>query len=164
LNGASVNRTNENRLIQAAQRGSLEAFHQLVHDFDSPMLQLALRITGAEPAARSIYCETMLTLYADLAAFQLECALCLRAYRIIANLCLDYLSKQRARAAAGWSGGKISSALTALSPQERIVFELRHYQGLDLKTVSNVLDTSEEVARNVLLRARRKLCAAQVGM
>lgn len=164
MTDASVNTTNEKRLIHAAQRGSLEAFHQLVHGFDWPMLQLALRITGGEQAARSIYCETMLRLYADLAAFQFECSLCLCAYRIITNLCLDYLCKERARAVDLRPGGEISSALTALSPRERIVFELRHYQGLDLRTVSKVLDTTEEVARNVLLRARHKLCAAQVGM
>ena len=51
--------------------------------------------------------------------------------------------------------------LTGLSPRERIVFELRHYQGLDLRTVGEVLDTTQEVVRNVLLRARQKLYEAQ---
>jgi hypothetical protein len=57
-----VNTPNEERLIQAAQDGNLKAFQQLVHGFDRQMLHLALRITGLEQAARSIYCETMLKL------------------------------------------------------------------------------------------------------
>jgi RNA polymerase sigma-70 factor (ECF subfamily) len=152
-----VNTRNDRRLIHAAQRGSPEAFNQLVRGFDWPVLQLALRITGTEPAARSIYSETMLRMRASLAAFQCECSLCLCAHRIIAQLCLDYLYGDRGRALDSAPGGKIGRILTSLSPRERIVFELRHYQGLELKTVSKVLDISEELARNVLLRACHKL-------
>jgi RNA polymerase sigma-70 factor, ECF subfamily len=144
-----VNTPNEERLIQAAQDGNLKAFQQLVHGFDRQMLHLALRITGLEQAARSIYCETMLKLYANLGEVESECSLRLCAYRILANLCLEHLQTERA-----------SMLLTSLSPRERIVFELRHYQGLDLRTVGEVLDTTEEVARSVLVRASHKLRAA----
>jgi RNA polymerase sigma-70 factor, ECF subfamily len=144
-----VNKTDEARLIRAAQQGQLEAFHQLVQSIDRPMLRLALRITGAEHAARSIYCEAMVKLYASLGGVESECSLRLCAYRILASLCLEYLQTERA-----------SMPLISLSPRERIVFELRHYQGLDLRTVGEVLDTTEEVARNVLVRASQKLRAA----
>jgi RNA polymerase sigma-70 factor (ECF subfamily) len=147
---ASVNITNEDRLIRAAQQGQLEAFHQLVQSFDRPLLHVALRITGAEPAARAIYCEAMLKLYGSLGGVESECSLHRCAYRILASLCLEYLQTERA-----------STLRISLSPRERIVFELRHYQGLDLRTVGEVLDTTEEVARNVLLRAQQKLYEAQ---
>jgi RNA polymerase sigma-70 factor (ECF subfamily) len=152
-----VNTGNDKRLIHAAQGGGSEAFHQLVRGFDWPVLQLALRITGTEQGAQSIYSETMLRMHARLAAFQCECSLCLSAYSVVAKLCLDYLCSDRGRAVDSAPRGKISSVLTSLSPRERIVFELRHYQGLDLKTVSKVLDITEELARNVLLRACHKL-------
>ena len=157
-----MNTTNEERLIRAAQRGSLEAFHQLVHGFDRPMLDLALRITGAEQAARSIYCETMLGLHASVAAVEFECSWRVCAYRILAKLCLEYLSRERDRAMEGGPGEEIRNVVATLSPRERIVFELRHYHGLDLRTVGKVLDTTEEVARNVLVRAGHKLRAALV--
>ena len=104
--------------------------------------------------------KTMLRLYAGLTAPRLECSLCLCACRIAANLCLDYLDRERARAVEGRPSRGISSVFTKLSPRERIVFELRHYQGLDLRTVSKVLDTTEEIARNVWFRAWHKLSAA----
>jgi RNA polymerase sigma-70 factor (ECF subfamily) len=52
---------------------------------------------------------------------------------------------------------KISSALEALSPRERMVFELRHYQGLRLRTIGEMLGTSEEAAKNCLFRATQKM-------
>ena len=125
--------------------------------FDWPVLQLAFRITGTEPAAQSIYSETMQRMHARLATFQCECSLCLSAYSVVATLCLDYLCSDRGRAVDRAPGGKIGRILTSLSPRERIVFELRHYQGLDLKTVGKVLDITEELARNVLIRACHKL-------
>ena len=155
-----VNTTVDKNLIHAAQRGSPEAFHQLVRGFDWPVLQLALRITGTEAAAQSIYSETMLRMHARLAAFQCECSLYLYVYGIVAQLCLDYLCGDRGRTAEGIASGKTGSVLISLSPRERLVFELRHYQGLDLSTVSQVLNITEELARSVLLRACHKLSTA----
>lgn len=54
-------------------------------------------------------------------------------------------------------GGKISSALEKLSPRERMVFELKHYQGLKLRTIGEMLNTTEETAKNTLFRATQKL-------
>lgn len=51
----------------------------------------------------------------------------------------------------------IHFALRKLTPRERMVFELRHYQGLRLRTVGEMLNTSEETAKNTLFRATHKL-------
>jgi RNA polymerase sigma-70 factor (ECF subfamily) len=51
----------------------------------------------------------------------------------------------------------ILSALQRLSPRERIVFELKHFQGMTLRAVSEILNTSEGSVKTSLLRARRKL-------
>jgi RNA polymerase sigma-70 factor (ECF subfamily) len=52
---------------------------------------------------------------------------------------------------------RIQSALAELSPRERMVFELRHYQGLRLKNIGEVLGTTEEAAKNCLFRATQKM-------
>jgi len=52
---------------------------------------------------------------------------------------------------------KISAALDDLSPRERMVFELRHYQGLRLRNIGDMLGTSEEAAKNCLFRATQKM-------
>ena len=61
-------------------------------------------------------------------------------------------------------GGKISKALDKLTPRERMVFELKHYQGLKLRTVGEMLNTTEETAKNTLFRATQKLRGALAEM
>ncbi len=56
-------------------------------------------------------------------------------------------------------GERILSALDQLTPRERMVFELKHYQGLRLRTIGEMLNTTEETAKNTLFRATRKLRA-----
>src|SRR6266404_3412678 len=57
-------------------------------------------------------------------------------------------------------GNRIETALGDLTPRERTVFELRHYQGLRLRTIGEMLGTSEEAAKNCLFRATQKMRAA----
>lgn len=52
---------------------------------------------------------------------------------------------------------QIQSALETLTPRERTVFELKHYHGLRLRTIGEMLNTTEETAKNTLFRATRKL-------
>lgn len=54
-------------------------------------------------------------------------------------------------------GEQIKNALDKLTPRERTVFELKHYQGLKLRTIGEMLSTTEETAKNTLFRATRKL-------
>jgi RNA polymerase sigma-70 factor, ECF subfamily len=54
-------------------------------------------------------------------------------------------------------GSRINRALDKLTPRERVVFELKHYQGLKLRTIGEMLDTTEETAKNTLFRATQKL-------
>src|SRR3982074_720966 len=54
---------------------------------------------------------------------------------------------------------RIYSALEELTPRERMVFELRHYQGMRLRAIGEILDTTEEAAKNCLFRATQKMRA-----
>ncbi len=60
--------------------------------------------------------------------------------------------------------GKIGSALGQLSPRERMVFELKHFHGLKLRTVGEMLNTTEDTAKNTLFRATQKLRTALAEM
>ncbi len=53
--------------------------------------------------------------------------------------------------------GCIVRAMQRLSPRERVVFELKHYHGLRLRTVAGILNTSEGTIKNTLFRATHKL-------
>jgi RNA polymerase sigma-70 factor (ECF subfamily) len=59
---------------------------------------------------------------------------------------------------------QIGEALDKLTPRERTVFELKHYQGLKLRTIGEMLSTTEETAKNTLFRATRKLRANLAGV
>jgi len=61
-------------------------------------------------------------------------------------------------------GKKIGAALSRLTPRERMVFELKHYHGLKLRTVGEMLHTTEETAKNTLFRATQKLRSALAEM
>ncbi len=61
-------------------------------------------------------------------------------------------------------GGQIHAALQMLSPRERVVFELKHYQGLKLRAIGEVLGTTEETVKNSLFRATRKLRTRLEGL
>jgi RNA polymerase sigma-70 factor (ECF subfamily) len=52
---------------------------------------------------------------------------------------------------------RLAAAMDRLSPRERVVFEMKHYQGLKLRAIGDALGTSEETVKNSLFRATRKL-------
>jgi len=76
---------------------------------------------------------------------------------------LDRMPDQRASASPERSAvtrelrERIFCALTRLSPRERVVFELKHYHGLKLRTVAGILNTTEGTIKNTLFRATHKL-------
>jgi len=54
---------------------------------------------------------------------------------------------------------RVKEVLEELTPRERMVFELRHYEGLRLKKIGEMLGTTEEAAKNCLFRATQKMRA-----
>lgn len=59
---------------------------------------------------------------------------------------------------------RITSALDRLTPRERMIFEMKHYEGLKLRIIGEVLGTTEETVKNSLFRATRKLRAELEGL
>jgi RNA polymerase sigma-70 factor (ECF subfamily) len=192
-----TSRVDETLLIRNAQRGDIAAFEALVRHYDRAVLRLALHLTGSESDAQDIYQEAFLKVYRNLGSFRFECSFYTWIYRIVSNLCLDYLRKRRTRKEDGPAavtpdgeeidvflqvrderaganperdllrrelGRRIQDSLERLSPRERLVFELRHYHGLKLRAVGELLRTTEETAKNTLFRATKKMRAALVDL
>ncbi|MBA3914935.1 MAG: RNA polymerase sigma factor [Acidobacteriales bacterium] len=57
----------------------------------------------------------------------------------------------------------ISRALGKLSPKERMVFELKHYHGMKLRKVADLVGTTEGTAKNILFRTTKKLRVQLAG-
>jgi RNA polymerase sigma-70 factor, ECF subfamily len=79
---------------------------------------------------------------------------------------MDTIAEQRAdtdperNLFSGQVRKRIKDVLAGLTPRERMVFELRHYQGLRLRRIGEILGASEEAAKNCLFRATQKMRAA----
>lgn len=177
-------------LVRAAQQGDHIAFEQLVRRYDRAVLGLALQITRSLPDAQEIYQEAFLRAYRYIGRFNFQCSFYTWMYRIVSNLCFDYLRKAKVRkdstsvvvtvedeeldlseSICDERPGsnpeqtlfqlelrmRIVDALEKLTPRERMVFHLRHYEGLKLRTVAVLLDTTEGTAKNTLFRATHKL-------
>src|SRR5438876_8009439 len=52
---------------------------------------------------------------------------------------------------------RLATAMELLSPRERVVFEMKHYQGLKLRAIGDALGTTEDTVKNSLFPATRKL-------
>lgn len=85
----------------------------------------------------------------------------------------DFFDRQRERRASSDPerrmqgieiGQRITSALGRLTPRERMIFEMKHHQGLKLRAIGEVLGTTEETVKNSLFRATRKLRAELEGL
>jgi len=55
---------------------------------------------------------------------------------------------------------RINGVLETLTPRERLVFEMRHYQGMRLRAIGESLGVTEEAAKNCLFSATQKMRAA----
>jgi RNA polymerase sigma-70 factor (ECF subfamily) len=55
---------------------------------------------------------------------------------------------------------RIRQVLEGFTPRERTVFELRHYEGLRLKAIGDLMGTTEEAAKNCLFRVTQKMRTA----
>ena len=173
-------------LVREAQGGSQAAFEQLVHTYDQAVLRLALRLTGSASDAQDIHQEAFLKVYKKLDGFRFECSFRTWIYRIVTNVCLDHLRRNRARKKINAIeitddellnqlsddrpgnnpeqqlldrelGAHILKALQRLTPRERMVFDLRHFEGLKLQSVSEILNASEGSVKMTFFRATRKL-------
>ena len=182
-------RLDEAGLIRAVQRGDQDAFEQLVRAYDQSVLRLAMNLLRSAEDARDVYQEAFLRVYRNIHTFRFDCSFHTWLYRIVTNICLDFLRKRKVRKEEGTVvdtaegpmdrinefeeeaahadpernllnrqlGARIEDGLRDLTPRERMVFELRHYQGLRLRNIGEILGTSEEAAKNCLFRATQKM-------
>lgn len=84
-------------LVRDAQAGSHSAFAELITRYDRGALRLALHLTGSEADAQDICQEAFLRAYRNIRTFRLECSFYTWLYRIVANLCMDYMRKMQLR-------------------------------------------------------------------
>jgi RNA polymerase sigma-70 factor (ECF subfamily) len=185
---STMSEADELSLIRRVQEGDRSAFDTLVRLYDQNVLRLALQVVGSPEEARDLYQEAFLKVYRSIRHFRSEARFSTWLYRVVMNVCLDYLRRQKTRKEVAPPpseegetefmqavpdvrptldpervthskeiGRRIQTALEHLNPRERMVFELKHYQGLKLRAIGELCNTSEQTVKNCLFRATQKL-------
>ncbi len=177
----------ENAIIEGMARGDPRAFRELVERFQKKVFYLALDMAGNPVDAEDISQEVFLKVYRSFSTFRKGAKLGSWLYRITYNASIDHLRRKGAapeavtdeliESAGGSEAGlprrgaadpaadlesqqiqdRIARALEKVSPQEKAVFVLRHYEDLMLKDIAESLGLSVGSVKSYLFRAVRKL-------
>lgn len=177
----------ERAIIKEAQRGNLLAFETLVKRYERQVLQLAFSLVNHPQDAEDIYQEVFVRVFRNLHKFQFRSEFSTWLYRVVVNYCLNYRKRRdRTRSVSleqdwnesesGWSrtlpvdeknpeqrvinyelSNKIDLALAQLSPRQKTVFVLRHYQGHKLSEIAEMMGCSLGTVKNYLFRATQKM-------
>jgi len=177
----------ENALIEGMTRGDPRAFRELVERYKKKVYYLALDMAGNPVDAEDISQEVFLKVYRSFSTFRKGAKIGSWLYRVTYNASIDHLRKRgaapepvedsvlesRSQAESGLPGtvpsdpaaaaessqlrDRIDRALDKVSPQEKAVFMLRHYDDLMLKDIAESLGLSIGSVKSYLFRAVRKL-------
>jgi RNA polymerase sigma-70 factor (ECF subfamily) len=179
--------TSELALVQAAKKGDLEAFSQLVQLYDRNVFRIAQHITHNEEDAQDVVQEAFLKAYTNLDQFQGNSKFYTWLVRIAVNEALMKLRKRRTsktvsldddveteegvmpREVADWGpnpeqlygqtelGEVLKKTIQGLPPGFRTVFVLRDVEGLSTEETAETLGLSVPAVKSRLLRARLQL-------
>jgi RNA polymerase sigma-70 factor (ECF subfamily) len=178
--------TDEKLLIDRAQRGDMDAFRALVERSKITTYRLAYDLTGNRHDAEDLSQEAYIRAYRGLKGFRGDAKWSSWLYRITMNTFYDHCRVRKKQpvqfddelettfmtttehgnhpapspeksAEAGVMQQHIERALESLSPQERSVFVLRHYNDLPLKEIAATLEIAEGTVKAYLFRAIKRL-------
>ena len=179
--------TSELALVQAAKKGDLEAFSELVKRYDRNIFRIAQHITHNEEDAQDVVQEAFLKAYQNLEQFQGNSKFYTWLVRIAVNEALMKLRRRRTdrtvsidedvetdegtmpREVADWSPNPeqlygqselseiLKKTIQGLPPGFRTVFVLRDVEGLSTEETGEMLGLSIPAVKSRLLRARLQL-------
>ena len=165
------------QLIQLAQAGDSEAFHQLVALHDEKIMTLALQLTRHRQDAEDLYQEVFLKAYKNIESFRMESSFYTWLYRIMVNAFLNHQRKEEKITIQESSrelpnpvesisaqpqpdtevSERINQILMALPKQQKTVFILKHFQGLKIREISDMMNISSGTIKKYLFRAMEKM-------
>lgn len=174
----------DTELIEQSKAGNFSAFEQLIFRYDKDVLNIASRFTRCADDAKDIYQETFIRVYKGLSNFQRQSEFSTWLYRIATNVCLTHREKKNRTTHISLDddtddestvayavsdnqtdsqtfGNEISSriedALQHLSPKQKLVFTLRHYQDYKLKDIAVMMNCAEGTVKKYLFEATQKM-------
>jgi len=170
--------------VSRARTGDVEAFRELVERHSRDVFRLACRLTGSEHDAEDVVQETFLRAHRQLGRFEERASFATWLYRIAVNCSHDLMRRRRRlnerhdslddepysslplpddrvdpdrQVFSAELRRKVVRALSSLSHMERAAVVLRHYEGLSIGEIGQVLGLGESAAKHSVFRGVQKM-------
>ena len=183
-----MTREQEAAVIQAVLDGDVNAYEALVKEYEKNVYNLALRMTGNSEDAADMAQEAFIKAYNSLTAFRGDSKFSVWLYRIVSNVCLDFLRSRSRKQTVSLSTENddgeeveldiadethspeqlldrsltrdaVRRGLAALPPDHREILLLREIQGLSDEEIADVLGLEAGTVKSRIFRARKKMCS-----
>jgi len=170
----------DQEIVECARNGEMQAFRELVERHQAFVYRVAFRFIGTTGEAEDITQESFIRLWKNLNRYKPEIKLTTWLYKIVANLCLDFLKSQHNRTAKHTSHTEhirnIASETTAdqplineelrvaldkltaqLSPKQKAVFVLRDIEEVTTEEITDILAMDAGQVKSNLYYARKRV-------
>jgi RNA polymerase sigma-70 factor, ECF subfamily len=181
----STQAQHDEHLLQRLKAREDAAFREFVRLYQRRVFALAMQLLGNSDDADDLTQEAFIKAHSAITSFQGASSLFTWLHRITVNLYIDTTRSGRYRTITAWNDDRdndstrafaqtphtspdtstdaqfqsehIERALQTLSPQQRAVFILRHFEDLSLEEVAIELGVSVGTVKTLLFRAVRQL-------
>jgi RNA polymerase sigma-70 factor (ECF subfamily) len=175
----------DSELVINTLSGDSSAFEELVYRYDKMVLRLAIKYSGDTDIAKDIYQEVFIRVFKGLKNFQFKSEFSTWLFRITTNVCINYKMSEKKNmqlsidqdenaeqvtlipADENSSPEKqlinkdftknLNKALQLLSPNQKISFLLKHYEGYKIREIAKIMNCKEGTIKKYLFEAVRKL-------
>jgi RNA polymerase sigma-70 factor (ECF subfamily) len=180
-------------LISRAAGGDTTAFHTLVERHRPMVYRVAYQYAGNHHDADDIAQDVFIKVFQSLSRFRQDSQFTSWLYRIAMNACIDHQRRQSPhvkrretddpelalgtapepspgpeQVAAGIElGVALEAAIAGLPPKQRLIFVMRHHEGLKLHEIARALGLQDGTVKRQLHSAvhrLRKVLASQGAM
>lgn len=193
MSGKNYSSASDETLVNAARKGALEAFEELVFRHRDKIYGRALSMTRNEEDAVDLSQEAWVKGWQRLDQFHGESSFATWVTRIVINLALDHLRRQKRHRAESIEamedegGGverempvvninptagleraelrkKVDDALGRLTAEHRTVLVLHEFEDMEYKEIAKTVGCSIGTVMSRLFYARRKMAALLAGV
>lgn len=166
--------TTDKLLVTRTLEGERNAFGELVDRYQKVVYNVAYRVVGNEPDAEDVAQTVFLKVYENLATYNPRYQFFSWLYRIAVNEAVN--AKKRVRksveltedailtqstpldgAMAVDVENQIGAAMMSLTPENRAILILRHYQEFTYRDIAYIMDLTEQKVKSRLYSARQRL-------
>ena len=175
---------NENMTVILAKEGQPDAIRQIFQQYGMRIYRLAFQHTGSKPDAEDIMQETFVKAFKNLHTFKFHISPSFSSWlnTICLNCTIDHLRSQRSKRRNAHiplyelsqelhsrnpspedtvqkeqAVRRIRQALAVLPARQRLIFEMRYHQHMDIKDIAESLRCSQSNVKTHIFRALRKL-------